>query len=123
MRVLVPWISNHVVSDWITHSYFAECLQAGIRIIGYRYTMLHAKTCTIDGQWSTVGTANLDRLSLVGNHEINVQIYSPEFAQQMNALYACDTNEVFELTLEEWNSRPWYIKASERILYPWRIMM
>ncbi len=123
VRVLVPWISNHVVTDWVAHSYFNECLQAGIRIIGYRYTMLHAKTCTIDGQWSTVGTANLDRLSLIGNYEINAQIYSPDFAQQMNTLFECDTADVFELTLEKWNSRPWYVKASERILYPWRIMM
>ncbi len=61
VRVLVPWDSNHIVANWITHSYFTDCLQAGIRIFGYRYTMLHAKTCTIDGAWSTVGTCNLDR--------------------------------------------------------------
>jgi cardiolipin synthase A/B len=123
VRVLVPWISNHIVTDWIAHSYFAECLQAGIRIFGYRYTMLHAKTCTVDGQWSTVGTCNLDRLSLIGNYEINVEIYSPEFAQQMSALFERDTSDVFELTMEGWKSRPLYIKASERLLAPWRIMM
>src|SRR5437870_3217236 len=76
VRVLVPWISNHVLADWVAHSYFTDCLQGGVRIFGYRYTMLHAKTCTIDGQWSTVGTCNLDRLSLVGNYEINVAVYS-----------------------------------------------
>ena len=40
VRVLVPWQSNHVLADWIAHSYFTDCLQGGIRIFGYRYTML-----------------------------------------------------------------------------------
>jgi cardiolipin synthase A/B len=123
VRVLVPWVSNHVVVDWIAHSYFTDCLRGGVRIFGYRYTMLHAKTCTVDGQWSTVGTCNLDRLSLVGNYEINVGIYSAAFARQMSALFAEDTAERFELTLEQWKSRPWYNKVSERILAPLRFMM
>ena len=123
VRVLLPWNSNHVVANWITHSYFTECLQGGIRILGYQYTMLHAKTCTIDGAWSTVGTCNLDRLSLVGNYEINVAIYSEAFARQMSALFAEDTAERFELTMEQWKSRPLYIKVSERILAPLRFMM
>ena len=123
VRVLVPWVSNHVLADWISHSYFTDLLRGGVRIFGYRYTMLHAKTCTIDGQWSTVGTCNLDRLSLVGNYEINVGIYSPQFAGQMSALFAEDTSEVFELTREQWQSRPWYNKVSERILAPLRLLV
>jgi cardiolipin synthase len=123
VRVLLPWNSNHVVTDWIAHSYFTECLQGGIRIFGYRYTMLHAKTCTIDGEWSTVGTCNLDRLSLVGNYEINLAVYSTAFAQHMSALFTEDTTERFELTMEQWEGRPWYSKVSERILAPLRFLM
>ena len=123
VRVLVPWQSNHVLADWMAHSYFADCLKGGIRIFGYRYSMLHAKTCTIDGQWSTVGTCNLDRLSLIGNYEINLAVYSTALAQHMSALFAEDTAERFELTLEQWEHRPWYQKISERILAPWRFLM
>lgn len=123
VRVLVPWTSNHVVTDWISHSYFSECLEAGIHILGYRHAMLHAKTCTIDGQWSTIGTANLDRLSSIGNYEINLEIYSSDFAQQMERLFARDTEDVIELTAEEWHHRPWYTKLSEHILAPLRFMM
>src|SRR5207245_9988049 len=97
--------------------------QAGIGIFGYRYTRLHAKACTSDGQGSTIGTCNLDRLSLVGNYEINVAVYSAELAQQMSARFAEDTAERFELTMEQWKSRPWYNKVSERILAPLRFLM
>ena len=65
-----------MVVDWLARGNFTDCLKAGMRVFGYRH-MLHAKTCTIDGQWSTVGTANLDRLSSVGNYEINYLIREP----------------------------------------------
>lgn len=122
VRVLVPWDSNHVVVDWLARRYFDECLKAGIHVFGY-HTMLHAKTCTVDGQWSTIGTANLDRLSSIGNYEINVEIYSKELARQMEALFDCDMSDAFELTLDDWSRRPWYKKLGEAIISPLRIMM
>jgi len=115
--VLVPWTSNHAVVDWVARRYFGQCLRSGIRVFGYR-TMLHAKTCTIDGQWSTIGTANIDRLSSIGNYEINTVIYSEEIAQQMEAVFKCDTTAAFELTVDEWARRPWYMKLGEHILAP-----
>src|SRR5207248_8647093 len=120
--VLVPWISNHVVVDWLTRGYFTVCLKAGIHVYGYQH-MLHAKTCTIDGQWSTIGTANLDRLSAVGNYEINVEVYSKKLAQQMEELFERDLGNAFELTLDSWVHRSWYMKLSERILTPLRLLM
>ncbi|HZU70420.1 MAG TPA: phospholipase D-like domain-containing protein [Ktedonobacteraceae bacterium] len=122
VRILVPWVSNHIDVDWVARGYFHECLKAGIRIFGYQH-MLHAKTCTIDGQWSTIGTANLDRLSSIGNFEINVEVYSAEFAQQMQELFECDLTDAEELTLDKWVHRHWYTKLSERILAPLRFMM
>jgi len=115
------------VCQYVKKSLF-DCSEARqrnfeIRIFGYRHTMLHAKTCTIDGEWSTVGTCNLDRLSLVGNYEINAAVYSTEFAGQMSALFTEDTTEKFELTMEQWKHRPWYNKVSERILAPLRFMI
>jgi cardiolipin synthase len=122
VRILVPWVSNHVVTDWLSRGNFTECLKAGIRIFGYK-NMLHAKTCTIDGEWSTIGTANLDRLSSVGNYEINVEIYSRDVAKEMETLFDCDTTNAFELKPQRWFNRPWYAMLGERILAPLRIMM
>jgi cardiolipin synthase len=120
VEILVPWISNHVAADWAARGYFDTCLRAGIRIFAYRDVMIHAKTCTIDGAWSTLGTANLDRLSEIGNYEINVEIYDEAFAEQMEMLFDCDKTNTFELTRERWAARPWFVKLSELILAPWR---
>ncbi|MEO6887602.1 MAG: phospholipase D-like domain-containing protein [Ktedonobacteraceae bacterium] len=52
--------------------WYTQCLAGGIRLLLYQPIMVHAKTATIDGVWSsTIGTANLDRLSLVSNFEVN----------------------------------------------------
>ncbi len=122
-HVLLPWKSNHILADWVARSYFEECLRAGIHIWGYEGIMIHAKTCTIDGQWSTIGTANLDRLSSVGNYEINVELYGRELAEQMEELFARDQINSFEITKEFWHKRAWYMKVSERILAPLRFML
>jgi cardiolipin synthase A/B len=123
VQVLVPWTSNHIVADWASHAYFTECLRAGVRIFGYEHAMIHAKTCTVDGQLTTIGTANIDRLSSVGNYEINAVIVSPAVAQQMERIFEADKSNAFELTLDKWRSRPWYVKASERIIKPLRFVL
>ena len=123
VQVLVPWTSNHIVADWASHAYFTECLSAGVRIFGYEHAMIHAKTCTVDGQITTIGTANIDRLSSVGNYEINAVIASPAVAEQMERIFESDKTNAFELTLEKWRSRPWYVKASERIIKPLRFVL
>jgi cardiolipin synthase len=98
-------------------------LQAGIHIWGYRSAMIHAKTCTVDDEWSTIGTANLDRLSAVGNYELNAEIYSRNVARQMRELFEHDQSNSVELTVERWERRPWYVKLSEWALAPLRMML
>jgi cardiolipin synthase len=123
VRVIVPWISNHVLADWVARAYFSHCLRSGIRIFGYRRAMIHAKTCTIDGQWTTIGTANLDRLSSVGNYEANLEVYSAEVAAQMEAIFACDLQNSLELTPDEWAARPWLAQLGERLVSPLRLLV
>lgn len=123
VRVLVPWESNHVTADWLARGFFGTCLRNGVRIFCYQDAMIHAKTATIDGVWSTIGTANLDRLSLAGNYEINIEIYSSSVATEMEHIFAIDLTNAFELTLERWQRRPWYVRASELILSPLRPLL
>jgi cardiolipin synthase len=85
--------------------------------------MIHAKTATIDGAWSTVGTANLDRLSLAGNYEINVELYDADFAADMEHVFSIDLTNAFELTLERWQGRSRLLWASEKILSPLRPLL
>jgi cardiolipin synthase len=116
VQVLVPEHSNHVTADWLGRRHFHELLSAGVRILRYRHIMIHSKTATIDGVWSTVGSANIDRYSLLGNYEINLEIYSKRFATQMERMFELDKTNARELTLEEWGRRPLPAKVVERVL-------
>lgn len=116
VQVLVPEHSNHVTADWLARRHFYELLDAGVRIFRYKHIMIHSKTATIDGVWSTVGSANIDRYSLLGNYEINVEVYSQRFAAQMERMFELDKTNARELTLEEWENRPLPAKAVERVL-------
>jgi cardiolipin synthase len=118
VRLLVPEMSNHTLADWLARGQYTHLLRGGIKLLRYRRAMLHAKTATIDGVWSTIGTANIDRLSLQGNYELNVEFYDRALAEQMEGIFAADAVDANELTLEQWQRRPRLAKWSEALLSP-----
>jgi cardiolipin synthase A/B len=123
VRLLIPAKSNHVVSDWISRGYFSQLLDAGVRVLRYRDAMVHAKTATIDGTWSTVGTANVDRLSLTGNYEINVEIIDSHQAGSLEEVFRIDESNCLELTQAEWEARDVYRRFTEFVLNPLRPLL
>ncbi|HLJ32032.1 MAG TPA: phosphatidylserine/phosphatidylglycerophosphate/cardiolipin synthase family protein [Ktedonobacteraceae bacterium] len=123
VRILLPATSNHVLADWLARGYYMKCLQSGIRLLLYQHAMVHAKTATIDGAWSTVGTANMDRLSMVGNFEVNVEVYDEVLARQMEDIFMKDASNTHELTLEEWRRRSLLEKLAETLLLPLRPLL
>jgi len=123
VRLLIPAKSNHVVSDWISRGYFSQLLDAGVTVLRYRDAMVHAKTATIDGTWSTVGTANIDRLSLTGNYEINVEIIDPALAESLERIFRVDESNSLQLTQDEWEARDIYRRFTEFLLNPLRPLL
>ncbi len=118
VRVLIPEYSNHIYADWVARSHYEDLLRSGVKIFLYEEAMVHAKTMTVDGQWSTVGTANIDRLSLRGNFEINMAIFGADFARAMERIFKVDQANSHELTLSMWNERSAAVRVLERVLRP-----
>ncbi len=123
VRILLPLKSNHIVADWISRGYYSQLLASGARILRFKDAMVHAKTATIDGSWATVGTANIDRLSLQGNYEINLEVIEPEFAAVMEEIFLTDQTNCLELTLGEWEARDLHRKFTEMLLGPLRPLL
>lgn len=123
IKVLIPERSNHVVADWISRAYYDELIAAGIEIWQYQHAMIHAKTATVDGRWSTVGTTNIDRLSMYGNYEINIQTMSKAHAKQMEKIFDNDLTTSVKLSPEEWNSRSWVRRFIEQLLKPLGVLI
>ena len=115
VRILIPEYSNHIVADWVARGYFSTLLKGGVTIWLYD-TMVHAKTATVDGRWSTIGTANIDRLSLLGNHEINLELFSDEQAAHMEEVFVRDLSHCRQLHLDDWQARGLLARVGERLL-------
>ncbi|MDO5500345.1 MAG: phospholipase D-like domain-containing protein, partial [Propionibacteriaceae bacterium] len=120
VRVMLPKNSNHIVADWVSRGFYGQMLEAGITILLYSAAMIHAKTATIDGEWATVGTANIDRLSLSFNHETNVEVIDAGFAQEMERVFLADAEDCEILTSPQWRERHPMARVAEQLLRPWR---
>jgi cardiolipin synthase len=120
VRVLLPATSNHILADWLARGLYTQCLSGGVRLFLYQHAMVHAKTATIDSIWSTIGTANLDRLSMLGNFEVNVEIYDATLARQMEDIFLQDSTNARELTFAQWKRRSPLQIFAETILSPLR---
>lgn len=123
VRVMVPKDSNHIVADWAARGFYGQMLDAGITILLYASAMIHAKTATIDGHWSTVGTANIDRLSLSFNYETNITIVDADFARAMEDVFRADTQECEVLSSPRWRDRHPMARVTEAVLAPLRPLL
>lgn len=65
------------------HAFYAVFLRHGIQIYEYRRSFMHSKVAVIDGAWATVGSSNIDPLSLMLAREANVVVQDTQFAQQL----------------------------------------
>nr|NNM90883.1 phosphatidylserine/phosphatidylglycerophosphate/cardiolipin synthase family protein [Bacilli bacterium] len=118
VQLIVPEQSNHLLADWLARTYFTDCLRQNIRILLYQGAMIHAKTATIDHTWTTIGSANLDRLSLIGNHEINLEFFDHKMAKQMEMIFLQDSQYCKEVDYTRWLHRPLTQKLGELVLSP-----
>ena len=64
---------------------YGALLAAGVHIHEYSTSFLHAKVAVVDGHWATVGSSNLDPLSLLLAREANVVVEDKAFARQLRA--------------------------------------
>lgn len=105
VRMILPGFSDAPVVMHAARSNYALMLEAGIRIYERDDTVLHAKTMTVDGVWSTVGSSNFDYRSFLHNNEANAVIMGPDFAREMEALFALDLQRSKPVVAAEWQRR------------------
>ncbi|WP_372828403.1 cardiolipin synthase ClsB [Polaromonas sp.] len=87
---------------------YGALLAAGVEIYEYEASFLHAKVAVIDGHWATVGSSNLDPLSLLLAHEANVVIEDKVFAGELrDSLCAAIAGHGRLLDPVAYSQRPW----------------
>ncbi len=123
VRLLIPENTNSRLVNIGGGTFFRDMLDSGIRIFRYTGTLIHAKTGIIDGKWSTIGSLNLDNLSLRYNFEGNIVSLNKHFAFELEKQFLDDLKLSKELTLTEWGKRGLLRRFLEILIWPFRKLL
>ncbi|HUQ27632.1 MAG TPA: phospholipase D-like domain-containing protein [Usitatibacter sp.] len=119
VSLILPGHSDSWLTYYAGRSYYGDLLEAGVKIYERRNRILHAKSATVDGVWSTVGSTNLDWRSLLYNEEINVVVLGSDFANDLNQVFRGDIANSDLITRESWAQRPLDARAKEAAAKAW----
>jgi len=123
VRVLMPGEIDVELVRHASRSTWGYLLRHGVRLFEYQAGVLHAKSAVIDGSWSTIGTFNLDYLSLRSNLEINVSVRDPGFGATMEASFIRDLDESREIDRPTFRFRPLGDRLLELLVYRFRKLL
>jgi len=83
VRLLLQGKIDYRIAALAARALYDELRLHGVRIFEYTPAFLHAKVAVVDDDWATVGSSNIDPLSLLLNLEANVVVRDPGFAQAL----------------------------------------
>ena len=83
VRLILQGQPDMLVAKLAARMTYDYLLKAGVQIHEYCQRPLHGKVALVDEEWSTVGSSNLDPLSLSLNLEANVLIRDRTFNQHL----------------------------------------
>jgi len=112
VRIMVPGRSSYLWTIYAGRSYYDSLLEAGVEIFEYQRGAMHAKTIAVDGEWSMVGSANLDSRSLALNFEAGLAVADARIASQLESQFDEDMKVCLAIDRAGWNERPsWQVLA------------
>lgn len=113
VEIILPGKTDSWIVFHAGRSHYSELLDAGVKVYERRGAVLHSKTATIDGVWSTIGSTNLDWRSFLHNDELNAILLGADFSRQMDAMFAKDRAASTLITPEKWKQRSLLLRLKE----------
>lgn len=108
IRIIVP--GEHMDVELVrkaSRAGWGELLEAGARIHEFQPTMFHTKMLVVDRHLVSVGSTNFDNRSFRLNDEANLNVYDRDFAERVTRVFEADLAQAREVSLQEWQQRPW----------------
>lgn len=116
VRLLLQGRYEYFMQYHAARPVYGALLAAGVEIHEYSVSFLHAKVAVIDGRWATVGSSNLDPLSLLLAREANVVVEDVAFAQDLRArLVHAMANGGSRVDPAAYANRPWRQRFLDRV--------
>jgi len=116
VRLLLQGRYEYFMQYHAARSVYGALLAAGVEIHEYSVSFLHAKVAVIDSHWATVGSSNLDPLSLLLAREANVVVDDVVFAQNLRArLELAMAQDGVRVDPAAYANRPWRQRFLDRV--------
>ena len=118
VRLLLQGKYEHFMQYHAARPVYKTLLDAGIEIHEYAPSALHAKVAVVDQRWATVGSTNLDPLSLLLAKEANVSTTDPRFAALLHDCLDAILQSGSQRLDAHWlGQRPWQQRALDRVAF------
>ena len=98
VRLLLQGKVDYRFAAIAAQALYGEMLACGVRIYEYLPAFLHAKVALVDDRWATVGSSNIDPLSLLVNLEANAVVRDRDFVATLAAALEQDFAAAAEIT-------------------------
>ena len=118
VRLLLQGKLDYRIAGMAARALYDEMLGEGVRIYEYTPAFLHAKVAVIDDDWATVGSSNIDPLSLLLNLEANVIVRDAGFAAELSAQFEAALAASVEIDPAQ-KYRPGVLGALRRGVVAW----
>ncbi len=105
--IVFPARNDSLIVAAASRSYYGELLDSGVRIFEYQGGLLHAKTLTMDGEVTLIGSANIDRRSFDLNFENNILVFDERLTAEVRARqdrYIASSREVDGDVVANWST-------------------
>jgi cardiolipin synthase len=107
VRLLLQGKIDYRLAAFAARSLYAELLARGVRVYEYAPAYLHAKVAVVDDDWVTVGSSNIDPLSLLLSLEANVVVRDAALAAELAAEFERALAVSHEITPPALPQRRW----------------
>lgn len=105
VKVLIPGKNNHPLAGLVAEERLLPLLEGGVSVFRWNGAMIHAKSLVVDGEWTLIGSSNLDAVSLHRNTELNIEIHGPAVGSAMVRLFRRDRANSTRFHLHDWHDR------------------
>ena len=106
VRLFLPGDSDSKMALAVGRSHYGYLLEAGVKIYEAQNEVLHSKTASVDGVWTSVGSSNFDPRSVVFNDEVDAIVLGSATATQFEHMFQDDLARAKPIDREAWRRRP-----------------
>ncbi len=111
VQVMVSEKSDVPIADYVSRSYYPKLFRYGVHIFHYHLTVLHAKYAIVDDNWVTIGSTNMDYLSLLQNREANIFAADAAVAAKVREDFDSCMTDCRAVDMACYRAMPWWQRA------------